>query len=118
MTFEARLAFVIAFLIIWCIAGLVPWATAAVVTRGRGAALALPLCLLAACGFGIAVPVLGARDSAGFFVSLGTAFVGSTLAAVAGTALGRRMERERAADFEPGSLPRQKRDRPPGASVD
>jgi hypothetical protein len=118
VTFEARLAFIVAFLLIWCVIGLLPWAAAAILTRGRGAALALPLCLAAACAFGVAVPALGARDATGFFVSLGTAFIGSALASVAGTIIGQWLAPVRTSSAAPGSLPRRRQDRPPDASLD
>ena len=92
MTFEARLVFILAFFLIWSIVALVPWAAAAVISRGRGAALALPLCIAAGCAFGVAVPALGARDGAGFVASIFAAFVGSTLAAVGTIALARRLQ--------------------------
>jgi hypothetical protein len=118
MTFEARLASVLFFLLVWCLVGLLPWAAAAVLSRGRGAALALPLCLAAACASGIAVPALGARDSSGFVLSIFAAFFGSALAALAGTVMGKRLEGERASGFEPGSLPQRRRDTPPDAPLD
>lgn len=91
MTTEARLAFVLFFFAVWCFLGLLSWAVAAVLTRGRGALPTLPLALAAACVAGVAVPVLGARDLAGFFVSLVTAAVGGAVGAGAGMVLARRV---------------------------
>ncbi len=95
MTAEARLAFIVFFFAVWCFLGLMAWAVAAVVWRGRGALPALPLALAAAAAGGVVVPLLGARDAAGFFLSLVTAVIGGVLGSVAGIALARRLERAR-----------------------
>ena len=111
MTFEARLVFILAFFVIWSITALIPWAAAAVIMRGRGAAWALPLCIVAGCAFGVAVPVLGARDGTGFITSLLAAFAGSALAAVGTIALARRMvadEPEARPGVEVGSTRRRR----------
>jgi len=91
VTTEARLAFVFFFFAVWCFLGLSAWALAAVIARGRGALPALPLALAAACAAGVAVPLLGARDAIGFFVSLATALLASAIASVAGIALARKL---------------------------
>jgi hypothetical protein len=91
MTPEARLAFVLFFFAVWCFVGLLPWAVAAVVARGRGALPALPLALAAASAAGVAVPLAGLDDAIGFFVSLATAFVGGAVASAAGIAVARRL---------------------------
>ncbi len=93
MTTEARLAFLILFFAVWCFLGLMGWAAAAVIARGRGALPALPLALAAACAAGVAVPVAGQRDAAGFVLSLATAVVGGAAGSIAGIALARRLER-------------------------
>jgi len=91
MTTEARLAFIVSLFAVWCFLGLISWAVAAVVARGRGALPALPLAFAAASVAGVAVPLLGARDLAGFFLSLLTAGIGGALGAAGGIALARRM---------------------------
>jgi hypothetical protein len=91
MTTEARIAFVLFFFAAWCFVGLMSWAVAAVIARGRGALPALPLALAAAAVAGVAVPLLGARDLAGFFVSLLTAAIAGALGAAGGIALARRV---------------------------
>jgi len=91
MTTEARLAFVLFFFAAWCVVGLIAWAVAAVVARGRGALPALPLALAAASVAGVAVPLLGARDLAGFFFSFLTAAIGGALGSAGGIALARRI---------------------------
>lgn len=91
MTFEARLAFILLFFALWCFLGLIPWAVAAVMVRGRGALLALPLALTGAAASGVLVPVIGLRDATGFLVSLPVAAIGGALGSVAGIAIARRM---------------------------
>ena len=91
MTFEAGMAFIAFFLLCWCVLGLIPWAITAVWVRGRGALLALPLALASACAAGVLVPVLGQRDASGYFLSLGTALIGSALGSAAGIAFSRRI---------------------------
>src|SRR5207253_279277 len=87
MTSEARVAFVLFFFAVWCFMGLIPWAVAAVVARGRGALTALPMALAGACAAGVAVPLIGADDFAGFLLSLATAFFAGAVASAAGIAV-------------------------------
>ena len=91
MTLEARISFVLLFFALWCILGLLPWAVAAVLSRGRGALLALPLALAGAAASGVLVPLLGLRDALGFFISLPAALGGGALTSAAGIALARRL---------------------------
>jgi len=91
VTLEARLAFILFFFAVWCLLGLLPWAIAAVLSRGRGALLALPLALTGAAAAGVLVPLLGLRDALGFLLSLPAAVAGSTLASAAAIALARRL---------------------------
>jgi hypothetical protein len=91
MTSEARVAFVLFFFAVWCFMGLIPWAVAAVVARGRGALTALPMALAGACAAGVAVPLIGADDFAGFLLSLATAFFAGAVASAAGIAVAQRL---------------------------
>ncbi len=91
MTLEARLGFILLFFAIWFVMGLIPWAIAAVLTRGRGALLALPLSLAGAAAAGVIVPLVGQRDAFGFFLSLPAALVGGALASAAGIRFARRL---------------------------
>ncbi|HLC28697.1 MAG TPA: hypothetical protein VJL07_04540 [Dehalococcoidia bacterium] len=100
MTTEARLASILFFFALWCFVGLIAWAVAAVIARGRGALPALPLALAAACAAGVAVPLFGARDAMGFFVSLVTAAVAGAIASIAGIAFSRRLVQKQAAETE------------------
>jgi uncharacterized membrane protein YeaQ/YmgE (transglycosylase-associated protein family) len=91
MTLEARIAFIVLFFATWCFLGLLGWAAVAVLRRGRGAVLALPLALAGACAAGVLVPAFGARDVTGFFVSLLTATAGGIVCSLAGIRLADRM---------------------------
>ena len=90
MTPEARLAFVILFFAVWCFLGLITWAVAAVIARGRGALPALPLALAGAATAGVAVPLAGLDDAAGFFLSLVAALLAGAIASAAGILLARK----------------------------
>lgn len=79
MTVEARVLFVLLVFVTWAFVGLIAWAAIAVLRRGHGAMLALPVSLAGACLFGVTVPVAGLRDAAGFFLSLPAALVGAML---------------------------------------
>jgi hypothetical protein len=91
MTFEARLAFVVFFFAVWLFFGLMAWAAVAVIKRGRGALTALPLALGGAAIAGVAVPLLGMQNGAGFFLSIITATAGGFAGAYAGLAFASRM---------------------------
>jgi hypothetical protein len=88
---EARLAFILFFFLCWTIVGLVPWTVAAVASRGRGALVALPLALAAACAAGVFIPLIGLRDFTGFLISLAAAAVGGAAGAIGGIAFARRL---------------------------
>ncbi len=92
MTFEARLAFLIFFFLSWTIVAIFPWIVTALYVRGRGAALALPLAVVAAWAAGVFVPLAGMRDVTGFFVSLLAAFLAASAGSIAGIAFARRLE--------------------------
>jgi hypothetical protein len=98
MTTEARTAFVLFFFAVWCCVGLVPWAIAAVVARGRGALAALPIALAAACAAGAAIPVTGLDNFRGFLLSLVVAFVAAAVGSVAGIRIFQRLWRMRPAN--------------------
>jgi len=91
MTFEARLAFVIFFFSVWLFFGLLAWAGVAVIKRGRGALVALPLALGGAALAGVIVPLLGMQDGTGFALSLLTATAGGLAGSYAGLAFASRM---------------------------
>ena len=87
MTFEARLGFIVIFLLIWATIGVIPWALAAIRSKGRGALLLLPVVIFSAVLGGIIVPLTGARGITGFWTSLFTALGAALVAAAAGSAL-------------------------------
>lgn len=91
MTYEARVAFVIFFFAVWLFFGLMSWAAVAVIKRGRGALAALPLALAGAALGGVAVPLLGMQNGAGFALSICTATAGGFAGAYAGIAFASRM---------------------------
>ena len=91
MTTEARVAFVLFFFVAWCFVGLIPWAVASVVARGRGALAALPLALGGSCAAGVAVPLIGFDNFRGFMLSLGVAFVAAAVGSAAGIRVARRL---------------------------
>ncbi len=105
MTFEARLAFRVFFFLCWTIVALFPWIATALYVRGRGAALALPLAVVAAWAAGVSVPLLGMRDVTGFFVSLLAAFLAASAGCFAGIAFSRRLQ---AAHSRPAAEPGDK----------
>ncbi len=92
MTFEARLAFLIFFFLCWTIVAFCPWIVTALYVRGRGAALALPLAVVAAWAAGVFVPLVGMRDVTGFFISLLAAFLAASAGSIAGIVFARRLE--------------------------
>lgn len=87
MTFEARVGFVIIFLLIWAVIGSIPWAVAAIRMRGRGALPLLPIVIMSAILAGIIVPLAGAKGKTGFWISLPTALFGAMIASIAGARL-------------------------------
>lgn len=93
MIWEARAASVLFFFLVWSLVGLFPWVASAIAVRGRGALLALPLAVAAACAAGVLVPALGQRDLTGFLVSLLTALLGGIAGSVGGIAFYRRLRR-------------------------
>lgn len=93
MVLEARLGFIILFLLIWSVVGLVPWTVSAIAAKGRGSLLLLPIVILSAIAAGIIVPLTGARGLTGFWISLITALAGAIIAATSGAALVRRVHR-------------------------
>lgn len=101
MIWEARLAFILFLFLCWSIAGLFPWVITAIIVRGRGALLALPLALASASVAGVLVPALGQRDFTGFLISLLAALLGGIAGSIGGIAFYRRLRRYTAANPKP-----------------
>jgi hypothetical protein len=101
MTPEARLAFVLFFVAVWCFLGLIAWAVSAIIARGRGALPVLPLALTAASAAGVAIPLVGLDDATGFFLSLATALLAGAIVSVGGIRLSRKLWTAQAAKSRP-----------------
>ena len=91
MTFEARLAIVLLYFVLWGFLGLLPWTFAAVARRGREVLPALPVAVAAAWLAGVLVPIVGERDATGFLISIAAAFAGGVAGTAAGVALSVRL---------------------------
>lgn len=96
MILEARIGFILLFLLTWSVIAIIPWAISAIATRGRGALLLLPIVILTAVTAGFIVPLAGQRDVTGFWISLAAALFGAIIASAAGAALIRRVLAEQA----------------------
>ena len=105
MTVEARVLFVVIFFLAWAFVCLLAWAAVAVVRRGHGAIYALPVSLAAACACGVAIPLAGANDADGLFLSLVTALVGSFLGYAVVLALLQRFAPAKPAPKAPSEVP-------------
>jgi hypothetical protein len=77
MLFDA--IFVSLFVAGWLFCGLVPWLIVSIATHGHAGLVYLPLCLFTAVVAGLAVPILGATDSTGLWVSFAVALVAPSL---------------------------------------
>lgn len=89
MPIDLDIIFLALLFIMWAILGFIPWLVLAVLRRGRGVLIALPLAVVGGAGGGVLVPAAGAKDEAGFFLSLGTALVGGLALALLGLRLSR-----------------------------
>lgn len=119
MIWEARLAFIAFFFLSWSVVGLFPWVITAIIVRGRGALLALPLALASASAAGVIVPALGQRDFTGFLISLLTALLGGVVGSIGGIAFYHRLRRHRPAKPKPSvshTLGSRRPDPPPPPS--
>jgi len=117
MVLEARLGFIILFLLIWSIVGLVPWTVSAIAARGRGSLLLLPIVILSAIAAGFVVPLTGARGLTGFWISLITALIGAIIAAAAGAALVRRIHAGQPTATKPTPRPERRTKPAPGEDL-
>jgi hypothetical protein len=113
MILEARIGFIILFLLVWSIIGLIPWTVAAITSRGRGSLLLLPIVILAAIAAGIIVPLTGAKGVTGFWISLITALTGAIIAATGGAALVRRLNANQPTATKPVVRPKRSPKPPP-----
>jgi hypothetical protein len=89
MPIDLDIIFLALLFITWAILGFIPWLVLAVLRRGRGVLMALPLAVAGGAGGGVLVPAAGARDETGLFLSLGTALLGGLALALLGLRLSR-----------------------------
>lgn len=89
MPVDLDIIFLALLFIMWAILGFIPWLVLAVLRRGRGVLIALPLAVAGGAGGGVLVPAAGAKDETGLFLSLGTALVGGLALAMLGLRLSR-----------------------------
>jgi hypothetical protein len=87
MPVDLDIIFLALLFIMWAILGFIPWVAVAVLRRGRGVLIALPLAVAGGAGGGVLVPAAGAKDETGLFLSLGTALVGGLALALLGLRL-------------------------------
>ena len=71
-----RAALLIVFFGIWGVLGMLPWMATALLRRGEGVLLSLPLAIVGGTAGGVLVPVIGLRDEYGLLLSLLTASLG------------------------------------------
>ncbi len=94
MPIDLDIVFLALLFIMWAILGFIPWLALAVLRRGRGVLIALPLAVAGGAGGGVLVPAAGAKDETGLFLSLGTALVGGLVLALLGLRLSRIVARD------------------------
>lgn len=94
MPIDLDIIFLALLFTMWAILGFIPWLALAVLRRGRGVLIALPLAVAGGAGGGVLVPAAGAKDEIGLFLSLGTALVGGLALALLGLRLSRIVARD------------------------
>jgi len=94
MPIDLDIIFLALLFIMWAILGFLPWLAVAVLRRGRGVLVALPLAVAGGAGGGVLVPAAGAKDETGLFLSLGTALLGGLALALLGLRLSRIVARD------------------------
>ena len=93
MPVDLDIIFLALLFIMWAVLGFIPWLALAVLRRGRGVLIALPLAVAGGAVGGVLVPAAGAKDEAGLFLSLGTALVGGLALSLLGLHLSRIVAR-------------------------
>jgi hypothetical protein len=93
MPVDLDIIFLALLFIMWAILGFIPWLVLAVLRRGRGVLIALPLAVAGGAGGGVLVPAAGVRDETGLLLSLGTALVGGLALSLLGLRLARIVAR-------------------------
>ena len=93
MPVDLDIIFLALLLIMWAVLGFIPWLALALLRRGRGVLIALPLAIAGGAAGGVLVPAAGLRDETGLFLSLGTALLGGLALALLGLRLSRTVAR-------------------------
>jgi hypothetical protein len=93
MPVDLDIIFLALLFIMWAVLGFIPWLALAVLRRGRGVLIALPLAVAGGAVGGVLVPAAGARGETSLFLSLGTALVGGLALALLGLRLSRIVAR-------------------------
>ena len=94
MPVDLDIIFLALLFIMWAVLGFIPWLALAVLRRGRGVLIALPLAVAGGAVGGVLVPAAGAKDEMGLFLSLGTALVGGLALSLLGLRLSRIVARD------------------------
>ena len=79
-------------LIVWTGLGATAWLAVAIVHRGRGVLVGLPLAMAGGMGAGVLVPAAGADNEAGLLLSLGAAVLGGFAFSLVGIRIQARMK--------------------------
>ena len=91
MTWELDAILLAIIFLLWAVAGFLPWLVAALIRRGRGVLVALPLAVVGGAAGGVIVPAAGARNEVGILLSVCTAFLGGLALSQVGFRLSRRL---------------------------
>ena len=79
-------------LIVWTGLGATAWLAVAIVHRGRGVLVALPLAMAGGIGAGVLAPAAGADNEAGLVLSLVAAVLGGFALSLVGIRIQARMK--------------------------
>jgi len=94
MPIDLDIIFLALLFIMWAILGFIPWLALAVLRRGRGVLIALPLAVAGGAGGGVLAPAAVATAETGLHPSLRTALVGWLALALLGLRLSRIVARD------------------------
>jgi hypothetical protein len=94
MPVDLDVIFLALLFIMWAILGFIPWLALALLRRGRGVLIALPLAVAGGAGGGVLMPAAGAKDETGLLLSLGTSLIGGLALALLGLRLSRIAARD------------------------
>jgi hypothetical protein len=89
MPIDLDIIFLALLFTLWVILGFLPWLALAVLRRGRGVLIALPLAIAGGIGGGVLVPAMGLRDVMALILSLGASLLGGLALSLLGLRLAR-----------------------------